>query len=62
VVAATIQGLPIESTAANGAKIGGSMSFKTYIAHRRITDTPQGDFTKDARLDKTLPDAKTGKS
>ena len=35
------------------------MTFKEYIATRRITDTPQGDFTGDARRDKNLPDAKT---
>lgn len=36
-------------------------SFKEYIAARRITDTPQGDFTTDARQDSRLPDAKSWK-
>lgn len=35
------------------------MTFKEYLASRRITDTPQGDFTKDARRDESLPDVKT---
>ena len=35
------------------------MSFKTYIAQRRITDTPAGDFVADARSDRRLPDAQT---
>lgn len=35
------------------------MSFKSYIAQRRITDTPAGDFVADARADRTFPDAKT---
>lgn len=35
------------------------MTFKEYVIKRRITDTPAGDFTKDARSDSDLPDAKT---
>lgn len=35
------------------------MTFKDYLASRRITDTPQGDFTRDARSDKRLPDTAT---
>lgn len=35
------------------------MSFKEYIRHRRVTDTPAGDFTKDARDDQRLPDINT---
>lgn len=27
------------------------MTFHDYLATRRITDTPQGDFVKDARRD-----------
>jgi hypothetical protein len=33
------------------------MSFREYIARRRITKTPAGDFTEDARSDDRLPDA-----
>lgn len=35
------------------------MTFAEYIATRRITDTPQGDFTMDAGRDKNLPDVKS---
>ena len=35
------------------------MSFKEYVAARRITDTPAGDFIKDAKRDGKLPDART---
>lgn len=32
------------------------MTFREYLAQRRITDTPCGDFVQDARHDPTLPD------
>lgn len=32
------------------------MTFKEYLRTRRVTDTPQGDFTSDARSDKRMPD------
>lgn len=32
------------------------MTFRDYVASRRITDTPAGDFTADARRDKRLPE------
>lgn len=35
------------------------MSFREYVKARRITDTPAGDFTGDARRDPNLPDAKS---
>ena len=35
------------------------MSFRAYIATRRITDTPAGDFVSDAKRDQGLPDAAT---
>lgn len=35
------------------------MSFIRYIQERRITDTPSGDFTKDARADSRMPDVKS---
>lgn len=35
------------------------MTFKEYLATRRNTNTPQGDFTKDALRDKNLPDVRT---
>ena len=35
------------------------MTFKEYLAIRRVTDTPAGDFTKDARADRHLPNVKT---
>ena len=35
------------------------MSFRDYIAERRITDTPAGDFVADAKRDPGLPDAET---
>ena len=35
------------------------MSFRDYIAKRRITDTPAGDFVADAKRDPGLPDAET---
>lgn len=34
-------------------------SFRAYIAGRRATDTPSGDFTADAKSDANLPDAAT---
>ncbi|MDG1372742.1 MAG: YozE family protein [Paracoccaceae bacterium] len=34
-------------------------SFLEYIKSRRITDTPAGDFTHDARRDRNLPDAQS---
>lgn len=34
------------------------MSFLKYIAGRRVTDTPAGDFVRDAKQDRSLPDAK----
>ena len=30
------------------------MTFSDYLATRRITDTPQGDFVKDARSDQAM--------
>jgi len=30
--------------------------FKTYLRHRRLTDTPAGDFVRDALDDATFPD------
>lgn len=35
------------------------MTFKEYLASRRKTDTPAGDFAEDARRDSRLPDATT---
>lgn len=35
------------------------MSFKEYVAKRRVTDTPAGDFVGDAKRDRELPDART---
>jgi hypothetical protein len=35
------------------------MSFKVYIAKRRVTHAPTGDFVADAKRDPTLPDSKT---
>jgi hypothetical protein len=35
------------------------MTFKEYLAARRVTDTPAGDFTGDARSDRELPDVTT---
>lgn len=35
------------------------MTFIEYVKARRISDTPSGDFTMDARRDKSLPDAKS---
>lgn len=35
------------------------MTFKEYLAARRSTDTPQGDFTGDALSDKKMPELKT---
>jgi len=35
------------------------MTFKEYIAIRRITDTPAGDFTRDAQRDSSMPDVTT---
>ena len=31
------------------------MSFRDYIATRRVTDTPAGDFVREARKDRHLP-------
>jgi hypothetical protein len=36
------------------------MSFRDYIRTRRVTDTPAGDFTADAKADANLPAARTG--
>lgn len=33
------------------------MTFKEYLATRKVTDTPPGDFTRDARGDRRMPDA-----
>jgi hypothetical protein len=33
------------------------MSFREYVANRRVTDTPAGDFLADAKTDRGLPDA-----
>ena len=30
------------------------LSFQAYLAKRRVTDTPAGDFTKDARNDDAM--------
>ena len=35
------------------------MSFKNYVAKRRVTDTPAGDFVSDAKRDGQMPDART---
>lgn len=35
------------------------MSFIRYLKERRITDTPAGDFTKDARDDSGMPDVQS---
>jgi hypothetical protein len=35
------------------------MSFRTYIARRRVTDTPEGDFVGDAKRDKKMPEVKS---
>lgn len=35
------------------------MSFKDYVAKRRATDTPAGDFVSDARGDPGLHDVRT---
>lgn len=35
------------------------MSFREYVAQRRMTRTPSGDFVGDAKQDPGLPDAKT---
>ena len=35
------------------------MSFKDYLKRRRRTDTPEGDFVKDALRDRRFPDATT---
>ncbi len=35
------------------------MSFRQYVANRRVTRTPPGDFVGDARSDAGLPDATT---
>ena len=33
-----------------------AMTFKEYLAKRRVTDTPAGDFVSDARSDGSLPE------
>jgi hypothetical protein len=35
------------------------MTFKEYLSGRRVTNTPAGDFTRDARDDGRLPDVKS---
>jgi hypothetical protein len=35
------------------------MSFREYLNQRAVTNTPAGDFTKDARRDPNMPDAKS---
>lgn len=35
------------------------MTFKEYLATRRVTDTPAGDFTGDARRDREFPEVTT---
>ena len=35
------------------------MKFKDYLATRRVLDNPQGDFTRDALSDRSLPDCDT---
>jgi len=35
------------------------MTFKEYLATRRVTDTPAGNFTADARSDRRFPDVTT---
>ncbi len=35
------------------------MTFKEYLATRRITGTPAGNFTEDARRDQRLPEVTT---
>lgn len=35
------------------------MTFREYIAIRRFSDSPQGDFVQDARGDSTFPDVGT---
>lgn len=35
------------------------MRFKEYLATRQVSDSPQGDFTTDARSDRHLPDCAT---
>ncbi|WP_293677654.1 hypothetical protein [uncultured Phenylobacterium sp.] len=35
------------------------MTFREYIKARRITDTPAGEFTKDARADGRLRDVQS---
>lgn len=35
------------------------MKFKEYLKSRRITDTPQDDFTSDARSDRDMPEVET---
>ena len=37
------------------------MSFKSYLALRRTTDTPTGDFVEDARRDQRMPDIQSWK-
>lgn len=32
-------------------------TFKAYLRKRKITDSPQGDFTKDALADPSFPDS-----
>lgn len=42
-----------------GRPHNGCMSFREYIARRRVTDTPTGDFTRHAKADPSLPDAQS---
>lgn len=35
------------------------MSFLEYVAKRRVTDTPAGDFVSDAKQDREMPNART---
>ena len=37
------------------------MSFKSYLARRRTTETPAGDFVEDARRDRRMPDVQSWK-
>lgn len=35
------------------------LSFTEYLKQRRVTDTPAGDFVRDAKADPRMPDAKS---
>lgn len=35
------------------------LRFRAYIKRARLTDTPEGDFIRDARADSFLPPAKS---